>query len=115
MIKWIIKQDKKDHFRFVPLQDVPVEMLAADAAKMKTVVVMYKGKTFTKSNAALYAGSLLGGGWTMLRVFYIVPAFMRNFVYDTVARYRYKWFGQYEACPIPKPEIRHKFLHLASQ
>jgi predicted DCC family thiol-disulfide oxidoreductase YuxK len=47
----------------------------------------------------------------MLYVFKIVPAFLRDLVYDWVASNRYRWFGKKEACMIPTPEMQTRFIN----
>ena len=64
----------------------------------------------TKSSAALAIASKLGFPRNLLSAFYIIPPFVRNWVYDYVARNRYKWYGKQEACMIPTPELQAKFL-----
>ena len=43
----------------------------------------------------------------------IVPRFIRDGIYNLIARTRYRIFGRFESCPIPKPETRAKFLDFA--
>jgi predicted DCC family thiol-disulfide oxidoreductase YuxK len=64
-----------------------------------------------KSSAALAIASKLGFPQNLLVVFYIVPTFIRNWVYDYIAKNRYKWYGKKEACMIPTPELQEKFLN----
>ncbi|GAA4898274.1 hypothetical protein GCM10023311_23910 [Flaviramulus aquimarinus] len=63
-----------------------------------------------KSTAALKIASKLGFPTNILAVFLIVPNFIRNWVYDFIAKNRYKWYGKKEACMIPTPELRNRFL-----
>ncbi len=65
---------------------------------------------FTKSDAALEIAQDLGGLWKLSSVFNWIPKSIRDVVYDFVARNRYKWFGKKEACMVPTPELRAKFL-----
>ena len=53
---------------------------------------------------------LLGGFWKLLYVFIVIPAPIRDAVYDYVARNRYRWFGKKEECMVPGPEVRRRFL-----
>jgi predicted DCC family thiol-disulfide oxidoreductase YuxK len=48
--------------------------------------------------------------WKEFQIFWIVPAFIRNAVYDFIAKNRYKWFGKKDRCMIPTPEMRSRFL-----
>lgn len=63
-----------------------------------------------RSDAALAAFQYLGLPWSLLALSRIVPRFIRDRVYDWVARNRYQWFGKYDSCPLPSPEDRGRFL-----
>jgi predicted DCC family thiol-disulfide oxidoreductase YuxK len=52
----------------------------------------------------------MSGGWKLLYGFIVVPKFIRNAVYDWVARNRYKWYGKRNECMIPTPELKERFL-----
>lgn len=52
----------------------------------------------------------LSGLWSLLYIFIIVPPFLRNWVYDIIAKNRYKWFDKKEACWIPSPSLKAKFI-----
>lgn len=68
------------------------------------------GKIYSKSTAALRVARKLKGLWPVVYVFIIVPAFIRNYVYEFIARNRYKWFGKRDSCEVPNPELKNKFL-----
>ena len=96
---------------FSPLQGdaakvlIPKKYLAQD-----TIVFKTQKKIYIKSTAALRILYTLGGLWKLSLVFLIMPAFIRNFVYDVIASNRYKWFGKKESCRIPTPQERKRFL-----
>jgi predicted DCC family thiol-disulfide oxidoreductase YuxK len=52
----------------------------------------------------------LGGIFSFAIVFKILPTPFLNFIYDYVAKNRYKWYGQQEHCLLPTPELKAKFL-----
>ena len=64
----------------------------------------------SKSMAALKIAFQLGFPNNLLCVFFIIPPFVRNYVYDYIAKNRYKWYGKKESCMIPTPELKSKFL-----
>lgn len=113
-ITFIIKRDKKDLFRYAPLQSEIGKELASkhniDLNTVDSIILVSNSKAVAKSTAALRIATQLSGGWPLLGIFLIVPTFIRNWVYDFIARNRYKWFGKKEACMIPTPELRSKFL-----
>ncbi len=63
-----------------------------------------------KSEAALRSLEGLGGPWKLLRPLRFIPVFVRDAVYDFVAKNRYRWFGKRETCRLPTPEERDRFL-----
>jgi predicted DCC family thiol-disulfide oxidoreductase YuxK len=65
---------------------------------------------YTRSTAALRMLKHLGGGWSLLYGLIIIPKFIRDAVYNFVARNRYRWFGKKETCMIPTPGLEAKFL-----
>jgi predicted DCC family thiol-disulfide oxidoreductase YuxK len=65
---------------------------------------------FVRSSAALRMATYLGGFWKLFLAFRIVPAPLRDYLYDTFARHRYRFFGRYDTCPLPSPEVRARFI-----
>lgn len=110
----VIKRDRKDSFRFAALQEEPGLLLIRkyhiDPSTTDSIVLIQNERAYTKSSAALRIARHLGGIYTLLYVFIIVPPFIRNWVYDYIAKNRYKWYGKKESCMIPTPELRRKFL-----
>jgi predicted DCC family thiol-disulfide oxidoreductase YuxK len=113
-ITFIIKRDKNDVFRYAPLQSEVGKNLAKkheiDLDKVDSIILVTDQSAVAKSTAALRIAKQLSGGWPLLAVFLILPRFLRNAVYDFIARNRYKWFGKKDACMIPTPELKSKFL-----
>lgn len=113
-INFIIDHDPKQHFRFASLQSDAGQQLLRQHHEPTTdfdsVILLKGGKVFHKSDAALEIALDLGGLWPLLYGFKIVPRFVRNAVYDFVARNRYRWFGRLDACRLPTPELRGRFL-----
>lgn len=81
-----------------------------DPENAETFVFISDGEAFTRSEAALRLAGHLRGGWRVLRVFRLLPRPIRDWAYDVLARNRYRWFGQYDTCMVPSPEIRERFI-----
>jgi predicted DCC family thiol-disulfide oxidoreductase YuxK len=73
-------------------------------------VLIDDNKSYLRSAASLQVLSKLPWYWKWTQILWIVPPFLRDAVYNIIARNRYKWFGKKEACVIPKPDVRSKFL-----
>jgi predicted DCC family thiol-disulfide oxidoreductase YuxK len=114
-VQYIIKHDKKDVFRFVALQsDLGLQILkhiGIDPAHTDSIVLYEPGVAYYyKSSAAIVIARELGGLLTLGTLFRIIPASLRNMIYDYVARNRYKWYGKKDDCMMPTPETKAKFL-----
>ncbi len=111
-VDWLLRHDKNQRFLYSPLQgQAASEKLSAEQlADLDTIVYYRNGKALLRSDAALYIVKDLGGIWSMLYGFIILPRFLRDGIYKWVSRNRYKWFGKKEACRIPSKEERARFL-----
>jgi len=113
-VDFIIRRDPKDHFRLASLQDELSQKLLRnrniDEAYLDSIVLLKKDKIYYKSRAALEIAKKLKGLWPLCYAFIIVPSFIRDPIYDWIARNRYKWFGKRETCRMPTEEDKLKFL-----
>ncbi|SEM90722.1 thiol-disulfide oxidoreductase DCC family protein [Paenibacillus sp. OK076] len=114
LTKWIIKRDPEGKYHFASLQsDVAKQLLEKgnlSTDSMDTFVLIEDGKYYTRSTAALRLAKGLKFPYPLLYVLIIVPKFIRNAIYNMVARNRYRWFGQDEVCMLPTPDIKDRFL-----
>ena len=113
-VNFIIRRDRKDNFRFAPLQsEIGQKLLRQydlNAPGVDSVVLIENGKAFTHSTAALKIAQQLSGIWQIFSVFQFVPRPARDFFYRLFARNRYRLFGKREVCMMPTPEIKARFL-----
>lgn len=114
IVNFIIRQDKRQKFVFAPLQSPSGQELLRKHnlpyTNFDTFVLIDNEKAYLRSSAALSVLGKLPWYWKWTQLFWIVPHFLRNGVYNLVARNRYKWFGKKESCMIPTPEVRARFL-----
>jgi predicted DCC family thiol-disulfide oxidoreductase YuxK len=114
-VNFVIKRDKKGIVKFAPLQsDVGLQLLKQynlPTDDMKSFVFIDDGVAYTQSTAAIKVCKYLSGAWPLFKVFMIVPKFIRDGLYNWVAKNRYKWFGQKETCMIPTPDVSVRFLN----
>ena len=113
-VNFIIKHDKKERFTFASLQsDAAKEILLhfpAKKNKLDTVLLVENEVIYDKSIAALLISSKLSGGFRFLCIFKLIPKFIRDAIYDFIAKNRYHWFGKKETCMLPTSEIKKRFL-----
>ena len=110
----VIKNDNKGAFRFAALQtDVGraiVTKYDIDTSQTDSIILIDGDNYYVKSTAALKIARQLSGGYPLLYAFMIIPRFIRNWVYDIIAKNRYKWFGKKDSCMIPTAALKEKFL-----
>ncbi len=114
-INFIIEHDKHDTFRYASLQSALGQKIMTDRsmdikAIDSIVLIIPEGKSYIKSTAALQITRHLTGLYPIGYLFLIFPKFLRDWVYDIVAKNRYRWFGKKEQCMIPTPELKALFI-----
>lgn len=114
-VQYIIKHDKKNVFLFAPLQsEVGQDLISQfniDTSKTDSILLYEHLKGISiKSTAALMIFRSLGFPYNLMTVFFIIPAFIRNLLYDYIAKKRYKWFGKLDNCMVPTRELNDRFL-----
>ena len=120
-VKFLLPRDKHRRLTFAPLQSA----LAQDILKRHGLPLTFESfvlvtghhsddeKVYRRSQAALRVLALLGGRYRLVAgLGQLFPTFFADWVYRLVARHRYRWFGKYDACVLPSPETRERFLAL---
>ncbi|MEQ1823020.1 MAG: DCC1-like thiol-disulfide oxidoreductase family protein [Fimbriimonadaceae bacterium] len=117
--QFILRHDLRDKFRFATLQGERGSELAKkhgiDPTKLSTFVLILdldepNERALTAGKAAFRVLWELGGPWRLVGWKWIFPSWLLDPFYGVVARNRYRVFGRLDACPIPKPAERAKFL-----
>lgn len=115
-VRFILERDPGGYFQFAALQSEAGRRLLAEQGaealgeRLESVLLIENGRLYSHSTAALRIVRRLKGAWRLLYGFVLIPPFLRNAVYRWVARNRYRWFGKQEACALPRPEWRGRFL-----
>jgi predicted DCC family thiol-disulfide oxidoreductase YuxK len=114
VVQFIIPRDSNRYFYYAALQSNVGQQLLKQyhlsSMEINTVILIQNGKLYTKSTAALLVARKLPGLWPILVIFILIPRFIRDPIYDWVARNRYKWFGQKSECMMPTAETKMRFL-----
>lgn len=120
LVQFILRRDRGGVFRFASLQSALAASIlsrhGADARDLDTVYVVVncdeaEELLLARSDAVLFVlGRLDGVWWAIGFMFGILPRAEREFVYRFVARRRYRVFGRSDACILPAPENRERFL-----
>jgi predicted DCC family thiol-disulfide oxidoreductase YuxK len=113
-VQFVIARDPSARFRFGTLQsDAARRMLREEytlPALPDSIVLLDESGVFTRSDAALRVVRGLRFPWPLAYGLIVVPRPLRDWVYDIVARNRYAWFGKRDACMVPTPDLRARFL-----
>jgi predicted DCC family thiol-disulfide oxidoreductase YuxK len=121
VVRFILPRDHVGIFDFAALQSETgrgwLRRFRRDPDALDTFVVIrdYRGpgpEMLTRSDAALFVMRWLGHPWRALSTLRLVPVALRDFGYDVAARRRYRWFGQYDTCPLPDASYRRRFVDL---
>lgn len=113
-INFVIDHDSQKRFKFASLQSEVGQQYLAQFSRNKkdfdSVLLVKNGRVFKKSDAALHIARHLDGAWKWLYFLRWVPRVIRDMIYDLVAKNRYRIFGKSDACRLPNPELRERFL-----
>ncbi len=113
-VQFIIRHDKNEKFLFASLQsEIGKRILSSHNLSrddLKTFLLIEDERVYTKSTAALRVIKQLNGFISVLYTFNLIPKFIRDSIYDLVAKNRYNWFGKKDECMIPTPQLKARFL-----
>jgi len=112
-VQFILKRDKEKKFLFASLQSnygqELLKKLGLPADTFNSFMLYQDGNILTRSTAALQMFQQLKG-WKWVKLFWIVPKFIRDAVYNLIATNRYRWFGKKNECWLPASELKARFL-----
>jgi predicted DCC family thiol-disulfide oxidoreductase YuxK len=115
-VKFVLRHDRsRNAFRFAPLQGETLQSRLSPSQRAilpdSIIVLTGEGSLLVRSNAFVHILERLGGGWRVLAgILAAVPRPVRDWVYDFIARNRYRIFGQRdELCPILPADLRARF------
>jgi predicted DCC family thiol-disulfide oxidoreductase YuxK len=119
LLQFLLRHDHRAVFTFTALQSATgrtiVERFGGNPDELTSfyVVANYRAddaRIFSRSRAALFVAQQLGWPWKSAGVMRILPTAILDRIYDLIARTRYRLFGRFEHCLIPRPEFRGRFL-----
>ncbi len=113
-VRFLIRNDRKARLKFATLQSVEGERLlnntGINVESLTSIVFFDDGNVYTRSAAALKIAEKLDMPWRAIVILRIIPRTVRDWIYDMIARNRYRWFGRKETCMVPSPQIMNRFL-----
>lgn len=113
-VQWVLLHDREGVFQFAALQSDTGQTLlrhwGRSTEDFDSVVLVDGDRLLLHSDVPLEIVRRIGGWWSLLYVFKVVPRPVRDAVYRWIARNRYRWFGKRESCMLPRPEWKGRFL-----
>ena len=113
-VQLILRNDRRGRFRFAALQSEAghalLQRFGMAPGALDSVVLVEDGRAWQKSRAALRIARRMDAPFPLLWPLRIVPPPVADFFYDLLARNRYRLFGKLDACMVPPPEVRARFL-----
>ena len=113
-VRFVIVRDPHARFRFAPLTSAAARSLLRESGVAEplpdSMVLIEDGRVYFRSDAQLRVVRRLRFPWPLFYGFIVVPRFVRDRVYDTIAAGRYRWFGRRETCMVPTPDVARRFL-----
>lgn len=120
-VNFILKRDKDKKYKFASLQseigkelckqyDIDTNVLARSADGVDSIIFIKNDKVFIKSAAVLEILKDLPIGWRVFRIGIILPKVIRDWLYDLIAKHRYRIFGKKDECPMPPENVQDRFL-----
>ena len=113
-VTFVLEREKSPVFRFASIQSEAgkklLEWCGLPSGHSQAVILIDKGKMYSGSTAALKIGQYLKFPWPFIScVGFIVPRFIRDWVYDQIAKHRYQWFGKRDVCMVPTENSKARF------
>jgi predicted DCC family thiol-disulfide oxidoreductase YuxK len=113
-VRFLIRRDRDRRLRFAPLQGDTAAGLRARFPEipetLESVVLVDGDRVYLRSKAFLYTARFLTRPWRWAWHLRWLPAFVLDLGYRLIARVRYRIWGEHDACEIPAPKERDRFL-----
>lgn len=112
-VSFLIKHDKNNTFKFGASQTNAGKNLIRQYNILnegKSVIFIKEGIVFYKSDAIIEIAKLINGWPHIFKYAFLFPKFLRDGLYNLIAKNRYSLFGKKETCMVPTEENRNRFL-----
>jgi len=112
-VNFVIRRDRKGRLKLAPLQSdygrAVLKKHAMELNSMDSMMLLEGGRLTVKSTALIRISKYFGGAWPLCMIVLIIPRYIRDFIYDIIAKNRYRWFGKYDTCRLPDPKHEDRF------
>ena len=112
-VRYLIKHDKKRILKFASLQgNYAKKNLGNRELQSMQSILFFDGNSLSKKSTAILKLSRFLGSYHKVLLFgYILPRFLRDGIYDIIAKNRYTWFGKQKQCMLPLKDLEKRFLN----
>jgi predicted DCC family thiol-disulfide oxidoreductase YuxK len=112
LIQHLLAKDKRQILTFSTFQGLP-NLISKNGLQFpleESVSYYRKGRWWQQSSAVLLIYKDVFGSWHWSQLAWIFPRFLRDFIYRSIAKKRYRWFGKHTHCVLPTPAQRDRFI-----
>ncbi|KRD64225.1 thiol-disulfide oxidoreductase DCC family protein [Ensifer sp. ENS10] len=113
-VRFLLRHDRRAQYRYLtaqsPLGQALYRHYGLDASSFESNILIEDGVARFKSDGSMRTLARLGLPWSLVNVCRILPAALRDPLYDLVARNRYRIAGRRQSCMVPTPEERGRFI-----
>ena len=113
-VRFVLRHDRGQRVRFAAMQSVSGRALLSahglDPDDPTSFLLLQGGRAYQQTDAILRLLAGFGGAWRATAALRLLPAALRDALYRTVARNRYRWFGRNDTCLVPSADVRERFL-----
>ncbi|WP_271105648.1 thiol-disulfide oxidoreductase DCC family protein [Pseudomonas tohonis] len=113
--RFLIRHDRERLFKLASVQSPEGQAIlrwyGMPTDRFDTMAYVEGRDLFVRSDAVLRIARRLPWPWRLASVARMVPAFLRDWLYDRIALNRYRLFGRHEVCLLPDPDHERRFLH----
>lgn len=113
LVSFLIKHDENNIFHFAAMQTEVGEKIIDEynlTDNIKSIILIKKGITYFKSDAIIEIAKQINGWPQILKYGFLIPKFLRDGIYNLIAKNRYFLFGKKEACPTPSEDDRKRYI-----
>jgi predicted DCC family thiol-disulfide oxidoreductase YuxK len=112
-VNFILRIDRRGQLKFASLQSDYGRAVLKEHDRhtdpMDSMMLLEGERLTEKSTAVIHISKYLGGVWPLCMIALVIPPFIRDFIYDIIAKNRYRWFGKYYTCRLPDPKYEARF------
>jgi predicted DCC family thiol-disulfide oxidoreductase YuxK len=113
-VAFYIPRDREGQLRFAAMQSETgqalLRRLGLPLTEFESFLYLEAGQVYGRSDGFLRLVRRLRWPWPWLAIARLVPRPVRDWLYDRIARNRYRLFGRRDQCMMPRSDIADRFL-----